>query len=144
MNGRRRWETESRGSDQNQRLTNLSFINISSHRTLSSPRLIQQIFPGAVPTLRTEFCQIWIFCREAFTAKNSSYSQYSIQSSSFWKRKMLCKFNIEQQLSAVDQGRVLTSRVLNILCLGLTLVKTLQAGDKTMTKFQSHKMLEHN
>ena len=63
----RRWETESRGSDQNQRLTNLSFINISSHRTLtlSSPRLIQQIFPGAVPTLRTEFCQIWIFCREA-------------------------------------------------------------------------------
>ena len=61
---------------------------------------------------------------------------------------MLCKFNIEQQFrsqSAVDQGRGIDEqRMLNILSLGLTLVKTLQAGDKTMTKFQSHKMLEHN
>mgnify|MGYP007015612361 CR=1 FL=1 len=81
-------------------------------------------------------------------AKSRSYSQYSIQSWSFWKRKMLCKFNIEQQFrsqSAVDQGRGIDEqRILNTLCLGLTLVKTLQAGDKTMTKFQSHKMLEHN
>ena len=61
----------------------------------------------------------------------SGYSQYSIQSWSFWKRKMLCKFNIEQQFrsqSAVDQGRGIDEqRMLNILSLGSTLVKTLQA-----------------
>ena len=64
-------------------------------------------------------------------AKSRSYSQYSIQSWSFWKRKMLCKFNIEQQFrsqSAVDQGRDIDEqRMLNILSLGLTLVRTLQA-----------------